>query len=585
MGEPGVSPLECSRGFATGCQATVPGRECRSAATTGPVAHPTAAVLTILLVWVVPILWGALIGYFTNALAIRMLFRPLTRKYLLGIPVPLTPGIIPRRRGELARSIARMVARDLLSTEAVRARLQTETFRVALEAQIRHLRETLLQRPLPELAAHAGSALRGTDDGGELSWLELVRHLLQRLLVRLVGSRGFIYGVRSLVQRLVDEVAARRLHELIGVEQLTALVTGSLLPALGRAELRAQVSGLVKDWLHRQRAANVPLDRFLTPETTELLMGLFRRNLPALLDVLFTWLRGPRVRRELEVYGRAILRDVLDKLNLMQKVFITAGQYDRSLSERMPEIVTDVIDQAEAATAGVQVREQICGGARHALAQWSTRGLGDLAADSATRLDDLVDHLVARVFDALSGSDVADGAAAPAEEAVRRWYAHHGDATVAELAARYLGVQPVAVADFLANQLLGYLARPETGQQIAELVPALAGEALGGADTAAGTTTLAEVFAVPAATATRLDGVLTRWAIGFLSERLPSVMDTIDIQSLVVAKIDALDARQVEQLLLTVIARHLKWIKLFGAVIGAAIGLLLIALRAVSPGL
>ena len=92
--------------------------------------------MTILLVWVVPILWGALIGYFTNALAIRMLFRPLTRKYLLGVPVPLTPGIIPRRRGELARSIGRMVARDLLSAEAVRARLQSETFRIALETAV-----------------------------------------------------------------------------------------------------------------------------------------------------------------------------------------------------------------------------------------------------------------------------------------------------------------------------------------------------------------------------------------------------------------------------------------------------------------
>lgn len=541
-------------------------------------------MLTIVLVWVVPIFWGALIGYFTNALAIRMLFRPLTRKYLLGIPVPLTPGIIPRRRGELARSIARMVARDLLSPEAVRARLQSETFRVALEAQFRHLRESLLQRPLAGFAAHARSALQAGDDG-ELSWPELVRHLLHRLLARLVGSRAFIYGVRSLVQRLVDEFAARRLHELIGREQLTALVTGSLLPALDRDEIRAQVAGLVKNWLQRQRAANLPLDRFLTPETMELLVGMFRRNLPALLDVLFTWLRGPQVRRELEVYGRVILRDILDKLNLMQKVFITAGQYDRSLSERMPEIVTDVIDQAEAATAGAAVREQICGGARRALAQWSSQGMGDLAVDSATKVDELVDHLVARVFAALSGSDVTDAAAAPAEEAVRGWYSHHGDATVGELAARYLGLQPGAVADFLANQLLGYLARPETGQQIAELIPALAGEALREADSAAATTTLAEAFALPAATATRLDGVLTRWAIAFLGERLPAVMDTIDIQSLVVAKIDALDARQVEQLLLTVIARHLKWIKLFGAVIGAVIGLLLIALRAVSPGL
>ena len=544
-------------------------------------------MLTILLVWVVPILWGALIGYFTNALAIRMLFRPLTRKYLLGIPLPLTPGIIPRRRGELARSIARMVGRDLLSPEAVRARLQTETFRRALEGQLRNLRETMLRRPLAELAARAGSALRGGPQAGagarEIAWPDLLRHLLERVLVRLVGSRAFIYGVRSLVQRLVDDLGARRLSELVGGEQLTALVTGSLVPALGRNEIRAQLAEMIKQWLRRQRQGNVPLDRYLTPETMALLLGLFRRNLPALLDVLFTWLRGPQVRRELEVYGRAILRDILDKLNLMQKVFITAGQYDRSLNERMPEIVTDVIDQAEAATATAVVRAQIAAGARRALTQWSARGLGDLAADAMPELERLVDHLLAGVFDAITGTGVTDAAATPAEEAVRRWYRRHRAATAAELAARYLGVQPAGVADFLANQLLGYLARAETAHQIAELIPALASGALGAADNAAGTTTLADLIALPPATAAQLDATLTRRAIGFLGERLPAVMKTIDIESLVVAKIDALDAGAVEQLLLGVMARHLKWIKLFGAVIGAAIGLLLIALRAVTP--
>jgi uncharacterized membrane protein YheB (UPF0754 family) len=42
-----------------------------------------------------PPLLGAIIGYVTNALAIRMLFRPL-REYRIGpFRVPFTPGIIP----------------------------------------------------------------------------------------------------------------------------------------------------------------------------------------------------------------------------------------------------------------------------------------------------------------------------------------------------------------------------------------------------------------------------------------------------------------------------------------------------------
>ncbi|MBN2706176.1 MAG: DUF445 family protein, partial [Deltaproteobacteria bacterium] len=39
--------------------------------------------------FVMPPLFGAVIGYFTNYLAIRMLFRPLRKKYILGLPLPL----------------------------------------------------------------------------------------------------------------------------------------------------------------------------------------------------------------------------------------------------------------------------------------------------------------------------------------------------------------------------------------------------------------------------------------------------------------------------------------------------------------
>ena len=192
-------------------------------------------MLTILLVWVVPILWGALIGYFTNALAIRMLFRPLARKYLLGIPLPLTPGII---RGAAASwRGASPVWWRVTCCRRKRCAPACRPRRSAVpEGQLRNLRETMLRRPLAELAARAGSALRGGPQAGagarEIAWPDLLRHLLERVLVRLVGSRAFIYGVRSLVQRLVDDLGARRLSELVGGEQLTALVTGSLVPAL-----------------------------------------------------------------------------------------------------------------------------------------------------------------------------------------------------------------------------------------------------------------------------------------------------------------------------------------------------------------
>ncbi|MCK4514025.1 MAG: DUF445 family protein, partial [Spirochaetaceae bacterium] len=51
-----------------------------------------------LLPYVLPPALGAVIGYVTNYVAIRMLFRPLTERRVFGVRVPFTPGIIPRQR-------------------------------------------------------------------------------------------------------------------------------------------------------------------------------------------------------------------------------------------------------------------------------------------------------------------------------------------------------------------------------------------------------------------------------------------------------------------------------------------------------
>ena len=544
-------------------------------------------MLTFILHWVLPLAWGGVIGYLTNALAIRMLFRPLTRRYVFGIPVPLTPGIIPRRRGELARSIGRMVSRELLSAETLRERLESEAFGCALEAQFRSVREAVARKPLADLAAAVGGrrdaqAPAAGLPGAPVDWPELVRRILEQMLRRLVGSRAFIYGVRSLVERLVDDLGARRLRDLVSAGQLTRLLAGSVVPALTAAAVRAQVAEAVRQWLRGRREENTPLNRFLTPATVDLLAELLQRNLPALLEALFAWLRRPEMRSQMEVRGRALLRDILDKLNVMQRMFVTVGQYDESLHERMPEIVTDVIDRAEQAAGTDAVQQQIVAAARSALTRWGERGVRELTGDTAEQLDALVDHLVRRVFDALAGGDGPGSGRSPVVPAVDGWYREQAEVSVAELAARYLGVQPVVVADALSNLLLSALARPDTAARLAEQIPAMVSGALGDA-AEAGSATVQDVVSLAPDTGLELDRFLARRSIEFLCDRLPSVLATVDVESMVVARIDALDARSVEQLLLTVMERHLKWVKLFGAVIGALIGVLMIVLQAVGP--
>lgn len=101
-----------------------------------------------LLFWLIPPLIGAIIGYITNAVAIKMLFRPLKEIRLFNIRLPFTPGILPRERHKLAESIGRMVDQELLTPEIIRERLANQEVQEKIDQSLGAYTGQMLDRPL-----------------------------------------------------------------------------------------------------------------------------------------------------------------------------------------------------------------------------------------------------------------------------------------------------------------------------------------------------------------------------------------------------------------------------------------------------
>jgi uncharacterized membrane protein YheB (UPF0754 family) len=95
------------------------------------------------LLWLVPPFVGAVIGFLTNVLAIKMLFRPLRAYHVGPFRLPFTPGILPRERAVLAKSIGAMVARELLTPEIVRERLLRDDVKQFLKESAAKLTEKI----------------------------------------------------------------------------------------------------------------------------------------------------------------------------------------------------------------------------------------------------------------------------------------------------------------------------------------------------------------------------------------------------------------------------------------------------------
>ncbi|SOC39450.1 DUF445 domain-containing protein [Salinicoccus kekensis] len=91
---------------------------------------------------------GSLIAGFTNMLAIRMLFRPYEAKYLFGIKLPFTPGVIPSRRSEASTKLGRIITGHLLTPDVFIDKVKSpETDRFIMnfiDRQIRTIEEEKL---------------------------------------------------------------------------------------------------------------------------------------------------------------------------------------------------------------------------------------------------------------------------------------------------------------------------------------------------------------------------------------------------------------------------------------------------------
>nr|WP_279402019.1 DUF445 family protein [Piscibacillus salipiscarius] len=79
---------------------------------------------------------GALIGGMTNFLAIKMLFRPYEAVYIGKFKLPFTPGLIPKRRNELAGQLGRVVTDYLVTSDALEQKVLEPDFQGKMAGMI-----------------------------------------------------------------------------------------------------------------------------------------------------------------------------------------------------------------------------------------------------------------------------------------------------------------------------------------------------------------------------------------------------------------------------------------------------------------
>ncbi len=504
-------------------------------------------------IWIVPPLVGAVIGYFTNWLAIKMLFRPLKPINIGGFKLPFTPGILPRERLRLSDSVGETVSRELLTPEVFKARLDEPALRVKIEEAIYLIIDDFLDADasgfVKALAGDGSIAtFRETEAGG------IVAHSLQAIL----GSAEFRTALAEAAGRAA--VAAGRIP------------LGSILPAPKVREIAERIAG-EGEGTDRQKMMDALMDRLFepphearplfSPQTLSPLIEVAAHSIfESLLPVVEKILGSEAVRMDLELAGRDIVKKAIGRLGPLQRLIISAANYEKTLNEMMPDTIDDVSKAITGLLRSPEVADKV---AASVLSYANTPRLSHPSAPLAGLLPlPELKTALRRFFRSLSFEK------ANFAESVEQRYGTIAEKSLSEL----LPGLPEALAGSVAGGLSGQAkALPQNLPAVDLLSSSFRDFFLSYAQRIDGKTT-GDVLGIGMEEKRAVSRIMAEAAIKALSSQAGRLVEALDIRTMVVEKLNALDMADIERIILQVVNKELTWITVLGGVLGALIGVI-----------
>lgn len=188
---------------------------------------------------------GAVIGYITNDIAIRMLFRPRTAKYIFGVRIPFTPGLIPKEKPRLAESIGNAISKNLMNRETLEKTLLSQEMldkigngfdafinsQKANDETVEQFLSHYLKREdieylkssvTSDLSSQIHTALASSQMGDKVAHI-VVEHVMAKVrngMLGMFGADQFLSLVaapaESLLAKNINEMLANHSQEMVG---------------------------------------------------------------------------------------------------------------------------------------------------------------------------------------------------------------------------------------------------------------------------------------------------------------------------------------------------------------------------------
>ena len=500
------------------------------------------------------VLFGAIAGGTTNAVAVWMLFHPYEPPRLGRWQFRSLQGAIPKNKARLAASLGRTVGRKLLTPDDLARTVNEPAFRTAFDERLAAFLASVFDERRGSIAELLPAGLRQ-----ELQSLieEVSGTLLDRLDGYLAGE-DFRETARRWADDLANEVRAEPLATLLTPERERALAEAAenwLGEAVSSDGFATAIGDYVDRGAERLLAPGKTFQELLPIGLVSALERAMAGYLPIALERLGSLLDDPAARRRVERVLHELLDRFMRDLKFHQRIvaafIITPETVDRVLravEEEGAGKISELLGDPD-------VRDAMARGVNNAIVDFLGKPVvavlgapGDPSVEEA------------------KGTVRGWALSVARDPSTRRFLVEKLQASLTAAEQRTWGdifrhLPPERVADAIVSAARSERARTFYRDAVSRLIDLILNRPIGRIGDH-----------VPADAPQRLERTLAPPIWAWIEEQVPQIAQRIDIERKVEAKVNEFPTAQVEAVIMGVIERELKLIVRLGYVLGAFIG-------------
>lgn len=516
--------------------------------------------------YIAPPVIGAFIGYLTNRVAIKMLFRPLRPWRVAGLRVPMTPGVIPSKRGDLAENMGEVVGDHLLTSAEIGRGLQQEAFQ-------EHLYKVISQRVQGVLEKDLGNIK------------ELVPAKFSAYLE--MGSRAVTYQVKGQLRSFIDsEQFEKIIGEAVGdrLEVFLHKEIGSILPG-GKREIaygfieeniaRMFDSDPMEQWVEdfvQQKVYAVlqqekSLAEVVPPSVQALLLDTIEKQIPSFLKKTATIVSEPSVRDRVVAGACAGVDKFIESLGSMADM-VRGFMRMETVEEKIREYLVEKNDDIVAWLQSEEVQERVVVILRERSQDFINRPIVDwVKSEDEEVVQEFCSQLTEQILLFIRGKEVSAVLASMIKSNIEN-HIESGDLQTGVVLDRLLGDESAAQAqNWLLTEIRLLLQSENTKSTVDAMIDSLAAGLLEKRLGRLGNY-------IPAGVRDGISKSFQKVASEVLASEVPGLVHSLNIRKIVTEKVNSLDLLKLEGLLLSIMEEQFKYINLFGGLLGFGIGCL-----------